>query len=84
MISALENLYFGMYRCRPLSVVKLAGDGSNRVYYRLVGDAGSVVGVVGTSVEENKAFIAVAKAFVKSMELCIREGNILPVIPLTS
>lgn len=64
MISALENLYFGIYRCCPLSVVKLAGEGSNRIYYRLVGDAGSVVGVVGTSAEENKAFIAVAKAFV--------------------
>ena len=50
----------------PKSVVRLTGDGSNRVYYRLSSDCGTVIGVVGTSVEENRAFVALADAFKKS------------------
>lgn len=50
----------------PASTVRLTGDGSNRVYYRLSSDDGSVIGAVGTSVEENRAFVALADAFAKS------------------
>ncbi len=50
----------------PVSTVRLTGDGSNRVYYRLASDDGSVIGAVGTSIEENRAFVALADAFAKS------------------
>ena len=58
----LKNLYIKTFGCEPQSVVKLTGDGSNRVYYRMNGSL-SVMGAVGTSVEENRAFIALSKAF---------------------
>ena len=57
----LKDLYAGKYGCEPVSVVRLTGDGSNRVYYRLTGVV-SVIGVIGTSVEENRAFVALSKA----------------------
>ena len=43
--------------------VQMAVSGSNRKYYRLWQDDVSLVGVVGTSVEENRAFIAMSKHF---------------------
>ena len=46
--------------------MKLNGAGSNRVYYRLHGDGFSVIAVVGTSFEENRAFVALADAFAKN------------------
>lgn len=58
----LKDLYIKEFGCEPQSVVRLTGDGSNRVYYRLTGIV-PVIGVVGISVEENKAFIALSKAF---------------------
>lgn len=45
-----------------MSMVRLTGDGSNRVYYRVFG-VKPVMAAVGTSVEENRAFIALSKAF---------------------
>ena len=41
--------------CKPLTPA-----GSNRRYYRLASDNFSAVGVVGTSVQENEAFVALA------------------------
>ena len=66
MAERIKNLYKETYGVEPLSVVKLCGDGSNRVYYRLSGVVESVVGVVGTSVDENRAFVALSDAFCKS------------------
>ena len=48
----------------PASVEKLAGAGSNRQYYRFTDSAGNtVIGVVGTSREEDHAFISLARHF---------------------
>ena len=58
----LRDLYKDIYGCEPQSVVRSTGDGSNRAYYRMSGVA-SVMGAVGTSVEENRAFVALSKAF---------------------
>ena len=58
----LKELYTRTFGNEPRSVVRLTGDGSNRVYYRISGCV-PVMGVVGTSVEENRAFIALSKAF---------------------
>jgi aminoglycoside/choline kinase family phosphotransferase len=50
----------------PLHTEKLPGAGSNRAYYRLTGKEGhSVIGVVGTSRDEDHAFICLARHFVK-------------------
>lgn len=66
MVQNLKNLYKEWAGVMPVSTVRLTGDGSNRVYYRLASDDGSVIGAVGTSVEENRAFVALADAFAKS------------------
>ena len=45
-------------------VERLAGAGSNRMYVRLTGDSGqTVVGVEGTCVEENAAFVYLSRHF---------------------
>ena len=49
----------------PATCTQLPGAGSNRVYYRMTAPhGGSVIGVVGTSREENHAFIALSRHFV--------------------
>ena len=49
----------------PATCEKLPGAGSNRVYYRMTTPhGGSVIGVVGTSREENHAFITLSRHFV--------------------
>ena len=48
----------------PKRVEKLPGAGSNREYYRMVGaDEKTVIGVVGTSRDEDHAFIYLARHF---------------------
>ena len=58
----LKDLYIRTFGEEPVAVVRLTGDGSNRAYYRMTGVV-SVMGAVGTSVEENRAFVALSKAF---------------------
>ena len=62
----IKELFCKKYGLAPDSVVKLCGDGSNRAYYRLSNGDVSVIGVAGTVVEENRAFVALSKAFVDS------------------
>lgn len=63
----LIRLYTSWKGCAPYSTEKLAGAGSNRQYYRLCAEDGtSVVGVVGTSKEENLAFVTIAKHFLNA------------------
>ncbi len=66
MQAEIRKLYINRFGCEPQAVVRLTGDGSNRVYYRLQSGGESHIGVAGTSVEENRAFIALAEAFAKS------------------
>lgn len=55
-----------MFGCEPDSVEKLAGAGSNRQYYRMYAEDGTaVIGVIGTSRDEDHAFITIAKHFEK-------------------
>ena len=58
----LKDLYIRAFGEEPVAVVRFTGDGSNRAYYRMTGIV-SVMGAVGTSVEENRAFVALSKAF---------------------
>lgn len=58
----LKDLYHKIYGSYPSEIVALTKAGSNRQYFRLFGHK-TVVGVVGTSVDENKAFIYLSRHF---------------------
>lgn len=62
----LVELYDMWHNSMPVNTVRLAGAGSNRAYYRLFDEEGnSVVGLVGTSRDENHAFIYLSEHFTK-------------------
>lgn len=67
-MDGLKMLYRTWCGEEPNHVERLAGAGSNREYYRLSAPVGStmpatVIGCVGTSREENHAFITLARHF---------------------
>ena len=60
----LLDLYTAFAGAAPQAVDAITGSGSNRQYFRLTSAAGhTVIGVIGTSVEENHAFITLAHHF---------------------
>ena len=60
----LIKLYTEWSGAEPVSTEQLAGAGSNRQYYRFTSEDGStVIGVVGTSRDENHAFVYLAEHF---------------------
>ncbi len=60
----LKELYIKTFSREPKTVEQLKGAGSNRQYYRFCdADGNSVIGAVGTSVEENDAFIYLSRHF---------------------
>ncbi len=60
----LLELYKQWSGGEPTETVRIPGAGSNRDYYRFVGkDGGTVIGVVGTSRDENHAFIYLSNHF---------------------
>ena len=62
----LKELYVAWAGHEPAAVEKLPGAGSNRAYYRLMAEDGSsVVGCVGTSRDENHAFVYLCRHFTK-------------------
>lgn len=63
--TTLSKLYSELYGCLPETVTELPSSGSNRRYFRLAAAEGanSVIGVLGTSVPENEAFIYMAGHF---------------------
>lgn len=62
----LKELYKSYKKQEPAQVEQLPGAGSNRVYFRMSdGNGESLIGVVGTSTDENKAFITMAQHFTK-------------------
>ncbi|HUP00057.1 MAG TPA: RNase adapter RapZ [Gemmatimonadota bacterium] len=49
---------------RPAAVVRVAADGSQRAYHRLVGpDGRTAIGAVGPDRDENRAFLSYSRAF---------------------
>ena len=61
-----EPCDFGFFYIPITKSVKLSQSGSNRIYYRLFDDNGhSYIGVVGTSINENIAFITLSDYFNK-------------------
>lgn len=60
----LINLYRQWAGEEPAEVIKLAEQGSNRQYFRIIKqDGDTVIGVVGTSRDEDHAFIYLANHF---------------------
>lgn len=60
----LTVLYIQYKGEEPAEIEKIPGAGSNRQYYRFIGkDGESVVGVIGTSRDENHAFIYLDRHF---------------------
>lgn len=56
----LKDLYTQYYGVPPTSVQPLTAAGSGRRYYRLQAGGSPLVGVVGESIEENRAFISLS------------------------
>ena len=62
----LLELYKRWSGAEPATTEKLAGAGSNRQYYRFTAaDGGTVIGCIGTSRDENHAFIYLSRHFTK-------------------
>lgn len=62
----LLELYKEWRGAEPLNVMKLPGAGSNREYYRMTDAEGqSVIGCIGTSRDENHAFVYLARHFTR-------------------
>lgn len=62
----LKELYTEYKTQQPVNIEKLPGAGSNRKYYRFTDQDGTtLIGVLGTSCDENHAFITMARHFTK-------------------
>lgn len=63
-MEALQRLYEQWKGEAPVQTERLAGAGSNREYYRMTdGEGQSVIGCIGTSRDENHAFVCLTKHF---------------------
>jgi len=56
-------------------ITELSASGSNRKYFRLQGKSQTLIGVAGTSAEENRAFVQMSKDF-------HQKGLLTPVRPV--
>jgi aminoglycoside/choline kinase family phosphotransferase len=64
MQEAITALYTRTFGRAPARVVRLAADGSQRLYYRLTGDTfGPVIGAYGPDPDENRAFLSFSRSF---------------------
>ena len=60
----LSQLYAQVVGSEPTEIIELPASGSNRRYFRLLGER-SIIGVIGTCKEENESFIYIANHFKK-------------------
>lgn len=59
-----KDAFFNSFGHAPVSCVRIAGDGSNRQYFRLTdADGRTAIGVEGTNIRENEAFIYFTELF---------------------
>ena len=62
----LEELFVQYKHSAPKSIEELPSSGSNRRYFRLTADDDStIIGVMGTSEDENVAFVKIAEHFLR-------------------
>ena len=62
-MNELKNLFRQYTNEKLLTNTELTASGSPRRYFRLEGEMTILIGVAGTSIEENRAFIAMSKHF---------------------
>ena len=62
-METLRALYQERFGKEADAIAPLPGSGSHRRYYRLCGSDSSVIGVVGTDPDENRAFLTEARHF---------------------
>lgn len=63
-MESITNLYLKTTGKKPVDCRKITGSGSNRQYFRFIDAEGnSMIGVEGTSLEENSAFIYLTRHF---------------------
>lgn len=62
-MNELEMLFLQFTGQEEVAITELSASGSNRKYYRLQANGTSIIGVEGTSVDENRAFIQMSKHF---------------------
>ena len=79
IIDELKKLYFLYTGSQATDVTELPSSGSNRRYFRLIGTK-SLIGVSGTSKEENRAFIYIAGHFREKRRLLHQTITLLPAI----
>lgn len=60
----LESLFRNITGHVPEQRTELSASGSNRRYFRLTSEGHSLIGVEGTSIEENRAFMAMSAHFI--------------------
>ena len=65
MTQSLSQLFKQATQELPIEQIELAASGSNRRYFRLKGAHQSLIGVIGTSQEENSAFLYMSRHFAK-------------------
>ena len=62
----LEELFIQYKHSAPKSIEELPSSGSNRRYFRLTAnDDSTIIGVIGTSEDENVAFVKIAEHFLR-------------------
>lgn len=59
----LNELYRSRFGSYPFRTVALPASGSRRRYFRIEGDGGTVIGAIGTDIDENRAFTTIARHF---------------------
>ena len=64
-MTELETLFQQYTHEKLITLLELTASGSPRRYFRLKGEKSTLIGVEGTSIEENRAFIALSKHFEK-------------------
>ncbi len=66
LLSSLSSLYREKFGEGPENVVRLAGAGSDRIYYRLAGNGHSAIGVSADSLKDAEAFLALTPVLRRS------------------
>ena len=70
----LQKLYQSYTGVPAENITELPSSGSNRRYFRLTGTQ-TLIGVYGTSVDENEAFFYMAEHFRKKWASCSRSTH---------
>lgn len=72
IIEGISNLYSRWRGTEPLTIDVLPQSGSERRYFRLHGNKGSIIGTYGANIKENETFIYFSRHF-KNKQLAVPE-----------